>query len=1392
MTDSSADRDPLDRLAEDFVARFRAGERPSLEEYAAQLPDRAGEVRDLFPALVEMEQLKPVTADQTGGYTPAVAPSDPVQLGDFRILRRVGQGGMGVVYEAIQESLGRHVALKLLPAEALLDPQKLERFRREAQSAAKLHHTNIVPVFGTGEADGRHFYAMQFIGGHPLDAVIDEVKRLKGTSPATPQPERAVSVVAEALVTGTFAAAVADSSPTVTHAVSPPAGSPSSVSDTSVISSPPLSGSGHSYWATVAHLGAQVADGLAYAHVQGIQHRDIKPANLILDLRGTVWITDFGLAKASDADHDLTQMGDIVGTLRYMAPERFEGAGDHRADIYALGLTMYELLTLTPAFTASNRAKLVEQVIAANPPRPRSINLAIPNDLETIVLKAIARDPAMRYQSAGELADDLRRYQEDRPILARRASSAEQAFRWCRRNKAVASLMAAVMLVFALGAGVSWYFAVQAARKEKDARDEAALKEDEKKKVIAEQGKVLAEQERTSQLLYLARMADAGVAYQDNRIGRVLELLAETTPAAGEPDRRGWEWHFLRRATTSSARIVPLPKVEHRPFQPNEIPPESYTFVWLSADARTVILNRGGLAPGLERWDLTDGKRTGSWPGLFGQVSPDGRFLLSGVPVPGKDEERWVVRDLDGGGEVEGPAALPEVKLGNPGQVMNYSWEYLGPGGAYAVANSGDEQNDGRYHLRPLFVWQRATGKSHRLDTKVGSADPKVAGLYGSNWGDPPFLPSDGKTLLQTSTWMKVGAGTVGDSIIYELQIDRWDVSADPPKWLGSARVPGVSSGNTNDNLDSVAAFSRNGEWYAFQKGRQADVYRVADGRLVWSALLPDGPLAYDTWQGRPPLPIVTDSGNRLIVRAMQNSLLVIDRPDSAADPVGRTHRLHADQLKANVGLASADGGTIVLLPSGKEAVAIWDTARRPTVAAANRAPPRSRPLEPATTRFTPDGRRALDAPGRSLRSLIPFPESLTLRDGPTWREIARLDPPTGFAIQHAEFAAGGDRVVVASVRPEPPKRAEEPVHWAIYDAADGRLVESRELKEGPRWDWAIGAAGPWLIERKREYAVEEKTAGVWQRATEPDPDAPAPPPGGPQQRRPKLLTESVVIRDVRNLREIRRPEPGDWPDFFFRQELDGTNPPVRVQTRISRSATPPGAGNDVLHTLGVAAFDRATARPLWSREVMRAVVPGAPGAHRFETRQASAGLVDGSADGRRLALRWDVYRQNLDPDCRVWVGNADGETERVIPIPFTPRAGFQMSYARIAPDGRMIAVADGTTALLLDADTGDIRHRLTGHGGPVRDAVFSTDSTRLFVYSLQFPVGVSRLTVWDTKTGRRLIEFPLAFEQPNAMNNARAKAADLGQLTCGDGKVFVTTTDGVRAFDGSPFPDGK
>src|SRR4051794_4800263 len=198
---SSSDRDPIERLADSFIARFRAGERPSVEEYASRHPELAEEIRDLLPALVELELNNSSGGTPTGDLGAVVDESGaaPRQLGDYLILREIGRGGMGVVYEAVQQSLGRHVALKVLPASSLAGSSHLERFRLEARSAARLHHTNIVPVFGVGEQDGVHYYAMQFIQGQGLDEVFEELQRLRaarsqatgGAEPSRSGPARA-------------------------------------------------------------------------------------------------------------------------------------------------------------------------------------------------------------------------------------------------------------------------------------------------------------------------------------------------------------------------------------------------------------------------------------------------------------------------------------------------------------------------------------------------------------------------------------------------------------------------------------------------------------------------------------------------------------------------------------------------------------------------------------------------------------------------------------------------------------------------------------------------------------------------------------------------------------------------------------------------------------------------------------------------------------------------------------------------------------------------------------------------------------------------------------------------------------------------------------------------
>ncbi|MFO0891399.1 MAG: protein kinase [Isosphaeraceae bacterium] len=450
---SCDERDPLDELAEEFLRRYRGGQRPAITEYAARLPGRDSEVRELLSALVMVEDLKPGYNDldgQTGRGRARGLDSELVQLGDYRIVREIGRGGMGVVYEAEQLSLGRRVALKVLSTGPARTEQQFQRFLREARSAAQLHHSNIVPVFGVGEDRGVSYYAMQFIQGHGLDKVLAEVARQKHRSaparpglpstPADPGGDPMLTIVTRSFLSGPRPESTgAEPRPSSPYAVDSSTSFPAVANE-----------SDGCYARSVAKIGVQVAEALDYAHRQGVLHRDIKPSNLLLDGKGNVWVTDFGLAKTVAEDDDLTRTGDLIGTLRYMAPERFRGLCDARSDVYAVGLTLYELLALRSPFEASGHERLIFEITHREPPRLRSLCPGVPRDLETIIHKAIEKVPGDRYASSAGLAEDLRCFLENRPIAARRVGSTERLTRWARRNPGLASLGTVVAGLLAL------------------------------------------------------------------------------------------------------------------------------------------------------------------------------------------------------------------------------------------------------------------------------------------------------------------------------------------------------------------------------------------------------------------------------------------------------------------------------------------------------------------------------------------------------------------------------------------------------------------------------------------------------------------------------------------------------------------------------------------------------------------------------------------------------------------------------------------------------------------------------------------------------------------------------------------------------------------------------
>jgi WD40 repeat protein/serine/threonine protein kinase len=622
ISDSSANYVLLTRLADEFAARYRAGERPALQDYIDRHPELADDIREMFPAMVEMEQVR---EDHDEGAAQVAEPAPTLQqLGDFRIIREVGKGGMGIVYEAEQVSLGRHVALKVLPSNLLPDARAKRRFEREAKAAARLHHTNIVPVFGVGEQDGTPYYVMQFIQGLGLDEVLEELKKLQlataktgslAARPVRASLDQASAVnVARSLLTGEFnsraAANPAALAATETAAGVPaePAPRPPSSSDSLAQSSSVIlpgrsrdgSSSRHrkqSYWQSVASIGVQVADALEYAHKQGINHRDIKPSNLLLDRQGTVWVTDFGLAKADD-QQNLTHTGDVLGTLRYMPPEAFEGKTDARGDVYSLGLTLYELLAFRPAFAESERNRLIKQVTNEEPASLGKLNRQVPRDLETIVHKAIEKDKDRRYASAAALAEDLRRFIADEPIKARRINQTERFWRWCRRNPLVAGLTAMLVLVFLTGfASVAWKW--QEAQRQRDIAEAAVESEAAQRAVAVAQADVATrEADRSRHLLYASDINLALQAWDRGDTGRARELLEKQWPEPGQADLRGFEWRYLWPRCQDGSRLSLL---GHRAGV-------ARIGLSLAADGRT--LASCGSDHRICIWDLESGRHT--------------------------------------------------------------------------------------------------------------------------------------------------------------------------------------------------------------------------------------------------------------------------------------------------------------------------------------------------------------------------------------------------------------------------------------------------------------------------------------------------------------------------------------------------------------------------------------------------------------------------------------------------------------------------------------------------------------------------------------------------------------------------------------------------------------
>ena len=324
----------LDSVVDEFTAQLRAGLKPRVSDFQERYPQLHDQLGDLLDSVAAIEGLKS-TADGKAGSSASFDRTQfpmPETIGEYHVLSELGRGGMGVVYLGKHRTLGREVAIKVLPPSLAASADRVDRFQSEAQAAARLHHTHIAGVFGFGQNDSFHYYVMDYVAGRGLDELIGERKKKRSGSDSS-----------------------SDSQP-----------------------SPDATRSDQDHFRWAACVGADLSDALAYAHGQGVFHRDLKPSNFLLGDDGIVRITDFGLAKLSESDVHLTKTGDLIGTPQYLAPESLKGQYDARSEVYCLGLTIYELIASQPAFAAGSPAEVLSNITTTRPTELRKLNSKIP------------------------------------------------------------------------------------------------------------------------------------------------------------------------------------------------------------------------------------------------------------------------------------------------------------------------------------------------------------------------------------------------------------------------------------------------------------------------------------------------------------------------------------------------------------------------------------------------------------------------------------------------------------------------------------------------------------------------------------------------------------------------------------------------------------------------------------------------------------------------------------------------------------------------------------------------------------------------------------------------------------------------------------------------------
>ncbi len=925
QTASNAQIDNLvGKVVEEYFQRLDRGEQPRLDEFVERYPEIGDLLRTVIPVLQ--------AAEQTSGASSkgAVATEHQKQLGDFRILRQIGRGGMGIVYEAEQISMQRRVALKVLPLAGLCDDLMIRRFQNEVRAVAALDHPNIVSVYTVGEERGVHYYAMRLIRGRNLSEVIASLRHVRdegnGLDGSTMSRISRMGRVDEVATVDYGATADFDASRELVDGGSMQEAHPEPVNTVGKADSSTIPHSSRcEYFRSVAALGIQVASALQHAHDAGIIHRDIKPANLLLDSSSKLHLTDFGLARI-EADAGMTMTGDLIGTLCYMAPEQALAKRvvvDHRADIYSLAATLYELLTLRPAYLAEDRQQLLKKIAFEEPTPLRRVDRDVPVELETIVHKAMSKDMDQRYSSAQEFADDLRAHLENRPIKAKPPTFAETIGKWTRRNPILTwASMISLMLVTITLAASTLLIANQ-----RDIAEERLVRA-----TTAELQARKARNEAASQASNLARRNYLlHVANADNALLKRKYLRAQVELDACPQEQRGREWHYLEECMQAAFPLT-LPGSEQPIF---------------THDGKRLIAIGEYDTPGhrmVKTWDLESGKVVGD---RIEHDSPLGQIAVSTNEkrIAGGDYTgNLFVWDAESGTQLWSANKVHEGRCNglafSPDGLLVASANFDGrlvvvdaKNGQKRFSHGPFKSSTRKVMFSPDGRWiASGLGKGKGPAMLIDAATGEIVAKFSAEGGDvvPTFAPSgqrivtgnvdgslkvwnwDGEQLVKIDSWP--GAGGEIQSIRFNTDGTRLVATNLRPC---AVTVWDATKGEKLDTLDTTdivywSAFSRSGDEIA--------LFSVSGGIRIWR------------WRGR-------EDG--LKVKALNGAVKAMFSPDGksilASTPMyffggGSRKRGHHFRPESAVILSAESGAEILAIdealyaaswsPDGREIIA--------------------------------------------------------------------------------------------------------------------------------------------------------------------------------------------------------------------------------------------------------------------------------------------------------------------------------------------------------------------------------------------------------------------------------------------------------------------------------------